>query len=288
MSMTVVLVGLLVGTLVGLTGVGGGSLLTPILIWMGVPVSTSIGTDLVSNAATKLLGLFQHHRQRSVSWRWVFALAVTGVPAALLGTWAVAWLHTRPETDGVLKHILGAALVLATLATVAQGWVRRRAPRGAQAAPGAPAGPGVTAGPSVAAPGSQAADADAAPPLDEAAADGRPGRLVYVFGALVGFMVGLTSVGGGALVAPVLFLLSRLSPRRIVGTDIGNAFFLTVAAGAAHAAIGTVNLPLALNLMLGSLPGVWLGSRLTLVVPRRPLRAVISGIVLVTGVRWLV
>ncbi|MBX5477072.1 MAG: sulfite exporter TauE/SafE family protein [Clostridia bacterium] len=256
MSLSVALVGLIVGTLVGLTGVGGGSLLTPILVWMGVPVSTSIGTDLVSNAATKLVGLFQHHRQRSVSWRWVLALSVAGVPAALLGTWAVAWLKDASGTDAVVRHLLGGALVLATVATVAQGWFRQH-PHGSRHA-GVP---------------------EERP--------GAPGLAVYAFGGLVGFMVGLTSVGGGALVAPMLLLLSRLAPRQVVGTDIANAFFLTLAAGSAHAAIGTVDFPLALNLLIGSLPGAWLGSRLTLVVPRRPLRAVISGIVFVTGVRWL-
>ncbi|MBX6724304.1 MAG: sulfite exporter TauE/SafE family protein, partial [Dactylosporangium sp.] len=86
MSLTIVLVGLAIGTLVGLTGVGGGSLLTPVLVWLGTPVPVAVGTDLVANAATKFFGAVQHERQRSVSWRWVAALAVGGVPAALLGT----------------------------------------------------------------------------------------------------------------------------------------------------------------------------------------------------------
>lgn len=253
MSITVAFVGLVVGSLIGLTGVGGGSLLTPILVWMGLPVTAAVGTDLVSNAVTKLVGVVQHQRQRSVAWPWVRVLATGGAPAALAGTMIVAFVRGRPDAEAWLKHVLGLALVLATVATLLQSWLGRRE--------------------------------DAENP--EGSNGGRPGAAIYVLGAVTGLLVGLTSVGAGSLVAPVLLLASRLSPRRIVGTDIASALVVTAVAGAAHAAIGTVDAMLAANLLIGSIPGVWLGSRLTLHVPRRPLRIVVSGVIFLTGLRWL-
>lgn len=273
MSITVALVGLVVGMLIGLTGVGGGSLLTPILVWMGLPVTAAVGTDLVSNAVTKFVGMIQHHRQRSVAWPWVIALASGGAPAALVGTLVVAFVRGRPDAEAWLKHVLGLALMLATGATLLQTWLGRRdesghgAERGAEARNGSPANETAAAGPSP--------------------RRARPGAATYGLGAATGLFVGLTSVGAGSLVAPVLFLLSPLSPRQVVGTDIASALVVTAVAGAAHAAIGTVDVLLAANLLLGSIPGVWLGSRLTLHVPRKPLRLVISGIMFLTGLRWL-
>lgn len=254
MSLAVAAVGLVVGVLVGLTGVGGGSLLTPLLVWLGTPVPFAVGTDLAANGAMKLVGAAVHHRQRTVAWPWARALALGGVPGAVAGSWLLASLKGDPGWSPLLRHFLGAALVLATLAALAQGLVQRGRTRAAAAAEAEPA---------------------------------RPGLAVYAAGAATGFLVGLTSVGAGSLVAPALFLFSPLSPREVVGTDIASSLFVTAAAALAHTAIGTVEWGLAANLLAGALPGAWLGSRLTLVVPRGPLRWAISGLILAAGLRWL-
>jgi uncharacterized membrane protein YfcA len=248
LSAGVALGGLLVGALVGLTGVGGGSLVTPALVWLGVPVPTAVGTDLVANAVTKLVGAVQHARQGSVDARWVLALAVPGIPGAVGGSLLVGALRQHPGAQPWLLHLLGGALVLAAGATLLHGRARRGGPNGGE---------------------------------------GRPPRCVAAVGALVGLLLGLTSVGGGSLVAPVLLLTSRLTPRQVVGTETTSALLLAVCAGAAHLAVGTVDVRLVLNLLAGSVPGVWLGSRLTLRVPGHHLRAAVSGLVFVTGVRWL-
>lgn len=253
MSLAVAAVGLVVGALVGLTGVGGGSLLTPVLVWLGTPVPAAVGTDLAANGAMKLVGAAVHHRQRTVAWPWARTLALGGVPGAVLGSWLLAGLKADPGWSPLLRHFLGAALVLATLASLAQGLVRRGRAR----------------------------------PDEGQAAPARPGFAAFAAGAATGFLVGLTSVGAGSLVAPVLFLLSPLSPREVVGTDIASSLFVTTAAALAHASIGTVKWGLAANLLLGAVPGTWLGSRLALVVPRRPLRWAISGLILAAGLRWL-
>lgn len=244
--LSVALIGLAVGTLVGLTGVGGGSVLTPVLVLLGIPPLTAIGTDLVTNAVTDLFGTVQHHRQGTVSWRWVRTLAVGGVPAAILGSLATGFLLHGLDAQLTLRRILGVALLIATLAAL----LRRRRPKPNR--------------------------------------DAKPPRLAPGLGAALGFLVGLTSVGGGSLVTPVLLGLSPLGPAEIVGTDIATAFLIAAAAGVAHAALGSVDPQLALNLLIGSVPGVWFGSRLTQYVPRRPLRIVVGGLVCLIGIHWLV
>lgn len=250
MSIVIAVVGLFVGILVGLTGVGGGSLLTPVLVLLGFPIPAAVGTDLVYNVGTKMMGMFQHWRQGAISWRWTGAMAVGGVPMAIIGSLVADDLAHR---TALLSHILGGALVLAGLGTAVQEvvrWRKRRAP------------------------------APAAPPRVS------PLRLVPL-GAVVGFLVGLTSIGAGSLVAPALLVWSGLTARRIVGTDVANGMFLTVAAGFAHASLGSVDWHLVLNLVVGSVPGAWIGSRLTLVVPGRPLKTVVSGLVFLSGLRLI-
>lgn len=249
MSIAIAVVGLFVGILVGLTGVGGGSLLTPILVLIGVPIPAAVGTDLVYNVGTKLTSTLQHWRQGGIDWRWAGAMAAGGVPMAIIGSLAS---NALSKDEALLSHILGAALVLAGLSTVVQEFIRWR--RGRREAP---------------------------PPPRVS-----PLHLVPL-GAAVGFLVGLTSIGAGSLVAPALLLWSGLAARRIVGTDVANGLFLTVAAGMAHASIGAVDWHLVLNLVIGSVPGAWLGSRLTVYVPGRPLKAVVSGLVFLSGLKLI-
>jgi len=253
--LAVALGGLIVGLLVGLVGVGGGTLVTPVMVLLGLPPSLAVGTDLLYATGTKLAGSLQHWRLHSVDFAWAAALCVGGVPGATAGSLLVSALKARdPGAEVLLGHLLGAALMLAALATLAQEFAQRRGRAGAAPAP--------EPGP-------------------------RPPWLAVVpFGLAIGLLVGVTSVGSGSLVAPVL-LLARLAPRRVVGTDIASSLLITVAASVIHMATGTVNYGLALNLMAGSVPGVIIGSRLTLKVPGRPLKALVSGLVLVSGLLLL-
>ncbi|MCL8206918.1 MAG: sulfite exporter TauE/SafE family protein [Actinomycetia bacterium] len=259
MDPLVAALGFVVGTMVGLTGVGGGSLLTPALVLAGISVPTAVGTDLVYNIGTKLVGAWQHGRQGGVDWRRVLPLAGGGVPTAVAGSLTATLIAPGEPTTHLLRHVLGATLVVASLATALKPVLRRIAARR-----------------------QEARHADAAPtPAPE-----RPFALVAL-GAGIGFLVGLTSIGAGSLLAPALLLGTRLAPRKLVGTDVATGLFLTAAAGLTHLGGGTVSLPLVLNLVAGSLPGAWVGSRLALRVPNRPLRVMMSGFVLLSGLALL-
>lgn len=255
MSLTIAVGGLFVGVLIGLVGVGGGSLVTPILVLLGIPVPTAVGTDLVYATGTKLIGAMQHWRQHSVDLHWVTMLCAGGVPGAILGSMlgTVVWARL-PGGTHVLKEILGSALVIAALATALQEWLRQKKPR--QERPTEPA-----TDPSW--------------------------RLVAPVGALIGGLLGASSVGGGSLIAPIM-LLAGVAPRRVVGTDISSALLMTAAAGTIHMVAGTVNYQLAFNLMLGSIPGVLIGSRWTVRVPGKPLKVLVSSLVLLSGLRLMV
>ncbi len=250
LNLPIVLTGCLVGLLVGLTGVGGASLLTPFLLLIGVPAPTAVGTDLIYNTFTKLVGALQYWRQKAVGPRWVIALAAGGIPAAAGGGILTGLFRHRIGEDSFVRHSIGLVLVLAALFTLFQVFSPASAPRS----------------------------------VTETRSR-RPLKLRYLvpLGALIGLLVGITSIGAGSLVAPVLLAWSKLKPRQIVGTDITNALFLSAAAGLTHAVFGTVNYHLALNLILGSIPGVLLGNRLTLYIPEKPLRTVMSGLVLLAG-----
>jgi len=252
MSWTVAAGGLLVGVLVGLGGVGGGSLVTPVLILFGAPPSLAVGTDLLYASGTKLLGALQHWRLRSIDLRWVVRLATGGVPGALAGSLlAGAALARVAGGETALRHLLGLALIGAALGTGVHEYLARAR--------------------------TAATDAQSAGPSPAPA-------WLAAFGGVIGLLVGLTSIGSGSLLAPAM-LASGLAPRRVVGTDIASALLISMAASAVHMAMGSVDVHLALNLMIGSLPGVLIGSRLTARVGGRPLKFLMSSLVLLSGVQ---
>jgi hypothetical protein len=255
----VALVGLVVGLVVGFSGVGGGSLVTPLLVLaMGIPPAIAVGTDLLYSAPTKLLGALIHHRQRTVDWRLVRQLAAGGVPGAFAGLVALAGVQHRAglaAVNAAIRHGLGAMLVLVALALVLRPllgrWWR---------------------------------------PTDagDAALGRRATARIVVLGAVVGFLVSLTSIGSGALTVPLLyFLLPGLGLRRLVGADVAFAAVLIPLAAAGHLALGQADVPLAANLVVGSLPGVFLGSRLCAYVPEAWLRPGLAGILLFAGSKLL-
>lgn len=223
----IVVLGLTVGALVGLTGVGGGSLMTPLLLLVGgYPPVVAIGTDVAYGAITKTVGGWRHLRAGHVDLRLSWWLAAGSVPGSLFGVATLEWLHAQLGTafEPYLLASVGAALLLAAVATVFRAVFR----------------PGLVA-----------------KEREVALLQRRVSKVATVaIGLTLGFILGLTSVGSGALVGLALILLYKLTPRRVVGTDVFHAAVLLWSAGLAHLVSGNVDFALMGNILAGSLPGV--------------------------------
>jgi uncharacterized membrane protein YfcA len=228
-----VVAGLIVGFIVGMTGVGGGSLMTPILLWFGVNPATAVGTDLLYAAITKSGGVWVHKRNDNIDWKITGWLTLGSVPAVLLTLWFLSTLHTAPDAmNAVIKQALGVVLLLTALAV----FFKKRLLQFAHDRAGGsynPSGPRLNA-------------------------------LTVVTGLILGTMVALTSIGAGALGTVALFILYPfLATRRLVGTEIAHAVPLTLVAGLGHASMGNMDWGILGYLLLGSLPGIYLGSHLS-------------------------
>lgn len=240
-----VLAGFVVGTVVGLTGVGGGSLMTPLLIFFfGIQPALAVGTDLLFAAGTKVGGLIHLIRRKLVPWRVVLTLSAGSVPAALLTIWVLRWVGSESaQSQRLMSATLGVALLLTAAATA---YKVIRGPKINQA----------TAG-------------------DNTIPDQTTKNRIYpaVFGALIGVLVTLSSVGAGAIGVSVLMLLyPRLSLQRIVASDIAYAVPLTLIAGLGHASLGSVDWHMLGLLLCGSLPGIWFGSLCGAKAPEKLIR----------------
>ena len=250
-------IGFGIGFLVGLTGMGGGALMTPVLIlFTGTPPLTAVGTDLFSSSITKAAGALQHFRQRTVHLPLVFFLALGSLPGGFLGVWIIKLLQDfyHLDMDVYVSHALGAMLILvAAILLLRVLWSFRN-------------GNGH---------------------YEEPSLKPRGKLLLAVFGFIIGLLVGLTSVGSGTLVVVALTVCFRLQASRIVGTDVFHGAFLVGVAGLTHLSLGNVDLPLAGGLLIGSVPGVLLGSRLTLKVPETALRGGIAAMLLFSGIRLI-
>ena len=244
-----VFAGFFVGLIVGLTGVGGGSLMTPILIFFfGVKPYMAVGTDLLFAAVTKAGGTFSFARQQLVPWRVVLSLCAGSVPAAGVTLWV---LHTvgpsDPEVQKVMTFTLGVALLLTASAMFFKAIRGKKAPK--------------------------VLSDDTLPQATQP----RHWALPVLFGAVIGTLVTLTSVGAGAIGVTVLMILyPQLPLARIVAADIAYAVPLTLVAGLGHASLGSVDWSLLSLLLAGSLPGIWVGSRLTHKTPERVIRSILS------------
>lgn len=245
-----------VGFAVGLTGVGGGSLMTPLLLLFGFPTHIAIGTDLIYASVTKAGGVITHHRQLTVDWVVVRRLATGSLPASLLTIGVLSWLFQDPDQyRGILLSTLGVMLILTSAVLL----LRRRLQRWHERVGGTPS-----------------------PWLDR----NRPGVTVFA-GALLGICVTLSSVGAGAFGAAVLFLLyPALSSVRVVGTDLAHAVPLTLIAGLGHWHLGHIDWALLGSLLIGSLPAIHLGSRLAKQVPDRILQSGLASILMLIGVKY--
>ena len=243
--------GFAVGAIVGVTGVGGGSLMTPLLVLVfGVAPTTAVGTDLLYAALTKSGGAWVHARRGGVNWRLVGLLSCGSIPVSLATVIAMHLLSVNTDAMGiVITHTLGAALILTAISIVFRANIRHWADRR----------------------------------LGFGRA-GAPDHYVVITGAILGFLVTLSSVGAGAIGVTALMLLAPALPTsRIVGSDIAHAVPLTLVAGLGHATTGAVDVTLLFSLLVGSLPGIWLGSHISHRLPDRALRALLAILLVLIG-----
>ncbi len=255
-----IVAGFSVGLIVGLTGVGGGSLMTPLLIFgFGIKAHLAVGTDLLFAAFTKMGGTVSLARQRIVPWRLVATLSAGSIPASLATLYVLHEVGpANPAVQKVMTGTLGAALLLTAVATLFKAIRGKQTPRHLHA-----------------------------DQIDNAT---RPKHwsLPLLFGALIGTLVTLTSVGAGAIGVTALMLLYPLLPLpRIVAADIAYAVPLTLVAGLGHASLGSVDWALLAKLLAGSLPGIWLGSQLVHKTPDRVIRSLLSVLLAYAGVKLI-
>jgi len=254
MSAGIALAGFVVGTLVGMTGIGGSAFMAPILILvLGVSPSLAVGTDLFYSIPMKWVGAWQHHRLRHVHMPTVWALARGSVPGALIGALVVTrWVRADSYAEEALRRALGGTLLIVALLIL---WhVRSHQER------------------------------------EESVVRElwyHHPWVITLWGGVVGVLTGSTSIGSGSLLVPFLLLLP-LGTHQVVGTDVAHAAVLVTAAGLTHMAGGTVNMSLAFNLLLGAIPGVLFGSRFSSWVPDHWLRAGLAILLLVLAVRLLI
>jgi hypothetical protein len=250
--------GFLVGLIVGVTGVGGGSLMTPLLVlFFGVSPATAVGTDLLYASITKALGGWVHGRNGTVDWKVVGLLSLGSFPAALI---AIALLKYLALDEKTLRGLVTGVLSVALLATATVLLLKERIRKLARRKDGT---------------------------VYELHHRYLPGATIAT-GAIVGALVTVSSIGAGVLgTVALLFLYPRMSPVKVVGTDIVHAVPLTAVAGMGHMALGTVDFVLLGSLLLGSLPGIYIGSHLSAKVPEKVLRPVLATMLLVIGLKMV-
>ena len=247
--------GLAIGFLVGLTGVGGGSLMTPLMVLVfGMHPTAAVGTDLIYASATKTVGTGVHGWRRTVDWGIVRRLAMGSVPASA-ATMFILWRSgvNLDARHGLVTTVLGAALILTAIAIIfRQRIVDAFAARGIEPAPG------------------------------------RAGAVTVLLGAVMGVLVSISSVGAGAIGVTVLMILYPKMPvNRLVGSDIAHAVPLTLLAGLGHWMMGTVNWTLLVTLLMGSIPGIIIGSLLAARTPDGVLRPILAGTLALVGGKLL-
>lgn len=247
-----------IGLLVGLTGVGGASLMTPLLILIfGINPVTAIGTDIFYAAVTKTVGGVRHLRLRTVHRALALWLTVGSVPASIAGVWVIELLQDRYGEDTVneiVLGILGGALLVVGIATLVRSVFLAHM-------------------------------------IEERYAMHLYGRHIVaavITGVVTGFVIALTSAGSGALVAIALIAIFRLTPQRVAGTSVFQAAVLLWVAGIAHWVGGNVDFALAGNILVGSIPGVLVGSQLSVKAPQGVLRVMLAGVLAAAGVILIV
>lgn len=242
--------GATVGLIIGLTGVGGGALMTPLLLMFGFPAHIAIGTDLWYAAITKSGGMVAHHRRGHVRWPIVFLMASGSLPAAALTGLALFFFFQHPERYGaLLQTTLGFMLVLTAVVLIMRNRLSARLQTNR----------GVTHSP----------------------------LLIWLVGVVLGVFVTLSSVGAGAIGTAVLMMMfPALMPKEVVGTDIAHAVPLTLTAGLVHLVLGNVDFALLLALIAGSLPAIYVGTSLSARLPARVMHPLLATALLLLGMKY--
>ena len=251
MDLRLTAAGLLVGTIAGMSGIGGSALLAPILILLfGVKAAIAVGTDLIYSVPMKALAAFAHIRQGTVDGGVVKLLVLGGIPGALIGlaTFAIVRARIREaQLEHVLPHAIGSVILCAAATVVLTLLIRRR-------------------------------------PAETVA---RPAATVAI-GAVGGFLVALTSIGSGSITLPLLLLaLPAISLRKLIGSEIVFAALMVPVAAAGHVAFANVDWSMALSLTAGALPGAYLGARLSARLGEVSLRPAVIGILAFAGFKLL-
>ena len=248
-------IGLVVGLVVGMTGVGGGSLMTPTLVFLfKIPVDIAVGTDLIFASLTKIAGVTAHGARGNVNWRIVMRLGAGSLPATVVTLFAMSQLkaHGKP-LDGLILPVLGVSLVATALAVM----LRKR----------------------ILAAGGTWFD------LTEQQSN----RIATLVGVVLGVMVTLTSVGSGAIgVAALMLIYPKLRGAEVVGSDIAHAIPLAAAAGLGHLTLGNIDYRLLVGLLVGSIPGIYIGSTVSSRLPEVMMRRILACILLVMGIACVV
>jgi len=258
MNLELIAIGLVVGTLVGLTGVGGASIMTPLLVLvLKVNPLVAVGSDLLYSVPTKLYGAYLHNRQGTVNWQITIALLWGGVPAALVSVGLLYWLRTHFDVVVITawtRHAIGVALFVAAAVMLVRPFLSQRT----------------------------------AAPKSEFAWSARQHGVVVAIGAVVGAIVTVTSIGSGSVTLPLLTLaLPAVGLSELVGSDIAYAAFLIPTAAAGRWSMGDVNLALVGNLLIGSLPGIYVGSKLCGKLDARWLRPTVALTLAFVGTRLI-
>jgi len=255
MDLLYTLSGFAVGVIVGLTGVGGGSLMTPLLVLLfGVHPATAVGTDLLYASITKAGGTVVHSGKGHVDWLIVRRLATGSIPATAITIFILAQL---PRQSDAATHVISVSLGIALLLTACAIIFRQRILGYALA-------------------------------HDHSFMHRHIGPVTIAVGAILGVLVSISSVGAGALgVAALFFLYPHLPAVRVVGSDVAHAVPLTLVAGAGHWWLGSVDWSLLGALLLGSLPGIWLGSHISAKVPDRILRPILASMLVLVGAKLI-
>lgn len=247
------LAGLVVGTAVGATGVGGGSLMTPILIlFYGISPALAVGTDLLYASISKSFGVLLHGRNGSLDWAIVGWLSAGSVPAALITVFLLEQAGgSTPQLDTLIKFTLSGGVIVTAVFTLFQELLASRLNLGR-------------------------VRGELNPVTQR--------TLTVLAGVLIGAVVTISSVGAGVIGMMILLILyPKHAPIRIVGSDLAHAVLITAIAGAGHARMGTVNYELLGWLLLGAMPGIWIGSRLGFGMNPKVLKRAIAGILIVVG-----
>ncbi|PPE72885.1 hypothetical protein C3942_15785 [Solimonas fluminis] len=252
------LAGLVVGTAVGATGVGGGSLMTPILIlFYGISPAVAVGTDLLYASISKAFGVVLHGRNGSLDWKIVGWLSAGSVPAALL---TLLFLHGH-GADRELDQLIKLVLAIAVLVTATVSLFQDRLWRSLQGRHGGF--------------------------VDWLHGDGQRAMTV-VCGVLIGALVTISSVGAGVIGMMLLLILyPRHAPISLVGSDLAHAVLITGIAGIGHAGIGTVNYSMLGFLLIGAIPGIWIGSRIGFRLSDKALKKTIAGLLIFIALTML-